>query len=65
MSLSKRIRLDISIKAICQFDDLPCRIDSPVQIFSLASDFDVSFIHSSPTTLLAFMPTKDLNQHEC
>ncbi|EIC82179.1 hypothetical protein SPM24T3_23137 [Serratia sp. M24T3] len=48
----------------CQqkIDGLPCGINCPVQIFPLASDFDVGFIHSPPATRATFMPAEGFIQ---
>ena len=45
-----------------EVDGLTCSIDSTVQIFPLAFDFYVGFIHSPSATQLAFMSVKGLIQ---
>lgn len=63
-SLSKEAQRGIRIPLSRQqkVDGLAYRIDCPVQIFPLTSDFDVRFVHALPTAHVTFVTTKGLIQ---
>lgn len=52
----------IPLRCQQEINDLARCIDCPVQVFPLTFDFDVGFVHSSPTTHGAFTPPKRLIQ---